>query len=169
MKRGTRKWPSGWQNVTWMLSKCISTGKIILKNGAVNWEMKTQKNKKSGGYNFFFDSIPFPCHLSAQACQGPLHENDHFQLSLFSSTLPSVCHLSFSECALDTLSLSLFFFSLRVPTLPTLLKFKQFFQSVPNIKSTSRFCSPFFSLLIWSIGTDTLGSNSCRLGAQKCS
>lgn len=41
-------------------------------------------------------------------------------------------------------SLSLFFFfSLRVPTLPTLLKFKQFFQSVPNIKSTGRFCSPF--------------------------
>lgn len=128
------------------------------------WRPETKKKKKSGGYNFFFDSIPFPCHLSAQACQGPLHENDHFQLSLFSSTLPSVCPLSFSECALDTLSLS-FFFPLSVPTLPTLLKFKQFFQSV---KVLADFV-PHFSLLIWSFGTDTLGSNSCQLGAQKCS
>lgn len=57
---------------------------------------------KGVGYIGFL--IPFPS-LSAKDCQRPLHENDHFQLSLFSSSLPSVCPLSPLECVLDTLSL----------------------------------------------------------------
>ena len=42
------------------------------------------------------------CH-EQQNRQRPIHENDHFQLSLFSSTLPSVCLLPLLKCVLDSL------------------------------------------------------------------
>lgn len=139
-KGGLGKGQSGWQNVTWMLSKCISTGKIILKNGAVNWGNEDPKPKKKKVVGTIFSLIPYRFLVT---CQRKLAKVPFTRMTISNSPCFLLLFHLFvlfpSRNVRLILSLSLFFSSLS-PHSPHSTQIQTIF---PICESTSRFCSPF--------------------------
>ena len=96
-------------------------------NKYMNHESKTPKEiRKKKRKKKVCILIAFP--LSAEECPSPLHENDHFRLSLFSFPLSSVCHLPpLGMCAL------------MLPSFPLSPSLSQY--QFILLLTSSRFCS----------------------------